>query len=66
MRQFYLEYQSHEKLQQLAAEIPWGHHLDLMAQVKDASEREYYLESIVEMGWCRNVLLHQMLINAIS
>ena len=60
MRQFYLEYQSYEKLPQLVAEIPWGHHIELMAKVKEPQEREYYLKSTVEMGWSRNVLLHQI------
>ena len=60
MRQFYLEYPSSEKLPQLVAEIPWGHHLELMAKVKAREEREYYLKATIEMGWSRNVLLHQI------
>ena len=60
VRQFYLEYQSYEKLPQLVAEIPWGHHLELMAKIKDPEEREYYLKDTGEMGWSRNVLLHQI------
>jgi len=60
MRQFYLEYQEYEKLPQAVAEIPWGHHLELMAKVKDPVERKYYLRVTAEMGWSRNVLIHQI------
>ena len=60
MRQFYAEYQSHINLQQLVADLPWGYHLALMAKVKDLAAREYYMKTSAEMGWSRNVLLHQI------
>lgn len=60
MRQFYLEYQADTNLPQAVAEIPWGHHLELMAKVKDLAERSYYIKATVEMGWSRNVLVHQI------
>ncbi|ORU93159.1 MAG: hypothetical protein A6F72_06290 [Cycloclasticus sp. symbiont of Poecilosclerida sp. N] len=37
-----------------------GHHLELMAKVKDSAERKYYLRVTAEMGWGRNVLIHQI------
>ncbi len=60
MRQFYLEYQDDKNLPQAVAEVPWGHHLELMAKVKAPAEREYYLKATAEMGWSRNVLIHQI------
>jgi len=45
MRQFYSEYQDYTNLPQAVAEIPWGHHLELMAKVKDPAGREYYLKA---------------------
>jgi predicted nuclease of restriction endonuclease-like (RecB) superfamily len=60
MRQFYLEYNEHPNLQQVVGEIPWGQNLIIIAKVKELSAREYYLKMTVEMGWSRNVLLHQI------
>jgi len=53
MRQFYLEYQDDVNLPQAVAEIPWGHHLELMAKVKDPEEREYYLKVTAGKGTLR-------------
>lgn len=44
MRRFYLEYRDLQELRQLVAEIPWGHNLLLINQVKDLTARQYYLE----------------------
>jgi len=60
MRQFYIEYQHDVDLQQLVGEIPWGQNLVIMSKVKDKTAREYYLKATLEMGWSRNVLLHQV------
>lgn len=48
------------KLQQLAAEIPWGHHMLLMDRIPDAEARLYYLRATAQLGWSRNVLLNQI------
>jgi len=60
MRQFYLEYKDLPNLQQLVGELPWGQNLTIMAKTKDPSAREYYLNTSRDMGWSRNVLLHQI------
>lgn len=60
MRQFYLEYKDYKNLQQLVGEIPWGQNLLILSKVKGLKEREYYLRMTGEMGWSRNVLLHQI------
>jgi len=60
MRQLYQEYKESPNLLQLVREIPWGQNIAIMSKVKDASAREYYLRTTVEMGWSRNVLIHQI------
>ena len=60
MRKLYHEYQSDTIPQQLGGEIPWGQNLEIIAKVKDRQERLYYLKSTQEMGWSRNVLIHQI------
>lgn len=48
------------KLQQLAAEIPWGHHMLLMDRVADAKARLYYIQAVAKLGWTRALLLNQI------
>jgi len=60
MRQFYQEYRDESNLQQLVGEIPWGQNLAIISKVKDRESRRYYLEATKEMGWSRNVLIHQI------
>ncbi|MBZ0108608.1 MAG: PDDEXK nuclease domain-containing protein [Candidatus Scalindua rubra] len=60
MRQFYAAYQDHKNLQQLVAEIPWGHNLVLLASIKNIQERTWYIQKTIENGWSRNVLIHQI------
>jgi predicted nuclease of restriction endonuclease-like (RecB) superfamily len=64
MRCFYLEYKTEPILQQLVAEIPWGHNILIFTKVKDGKAREYYLKSAAKFGWSRNVLLNQIRANA--
>ena len=63
MRQFYLEYQDFPNLQQLVGEIPWGHNLLIMSKIKDADERQFYIQATIDMKWSRNVLLNQIKAN---
>ncbi len=60
MRQFYLEYHGHERLQPLVGEIAWAHNLAIMSKCKDPLEREFYLRMTRKFGWSRNVLIHQI------
>lgn len=64
MRQFYLEYRAHTNLQQLVGEIPWSSNLSIFSKVKDYAAREYYLRATAELGWGRNVLIHQIQMGA--
>jgi predicted nuclease of restriction endonuclease-like (RecB) superfamily len=49
-----------EFLQQIIAEIPWGHHILILNKVEDAGQRLYYLRATAQFGWTRNVLLNQI------
>lgn len=40
MKRFYERYSKNEKLQQLVAEIPWGHNLLILNKIKDDLEAE--------------------------
>jgi len=55
MRQFYALFNSSEFLAQvvreLAASVPWGHHIELMNKVKNEAERLYYLRATAKFGW---------------
>ncbi|NTW06896.1 MAG: DUF1016 domain-containing protein [Syntrophaceae bacterium] len=60
MRQFYMEYRSHEKLQPLVGEISWSKHLAIMGKCKDSLEREFYIRMTRKFGWTKKVLIHQI------
>lgn len=47
-------------VQQLAAQLPWGHHQVLLDKVKAQQERAFYIKKSIENGWSRSVLLHQI------
>jgi predicted nuclease of restriction endonuclease-like (RecB) superfamily len=51
---------STEFLQQLVAEIPWGHNLLILNKLTDPAARLYYLRATARFGWSRNVLLNQI------
>jgi predicted nuclease of restriction endonuclease-like (RecB) superfamily len=50
-------------LQQLVAEIPWGHNLLILNKVIEPAARLYYLSATAQFGWSRNVLLNQIKAN---
>jgi len=47
-------------VQQLVAQIPWGHNVRILDYVKDNREREWYVRATIQNGWSRNVLVHQI------
>jgi predicted nuclease of restriction endonuclease-like (RecB) superfamily len=47
-------------LPQAVSEIPWGHNIVLFQQLKDPDQRLWYAEKIVQNGWSRAVLVHQI------
>jgi predicted nuclease of restriction endonuclease-like (RecB) superfamily len=51
----------HEPIvQQVVAQLPWGHNTHLLDLVKCATQREWYARQAIEHGWSRNVLVHQI------
>ena len=60
MRAFAEAYPDHEFVQRVAAQLPWGHAMVLLDQVKPQDEREWYMRQAIENGWSRNVLVHHI------
>ena len=53
-------YPDKEFVQQVVAQIPWGHNVVIMDKVLPEDERTWYLNACAENGWSRNVLVHQI------
>ena len=51
-------------LQQLVAQLPWGHNILLIQKVKDINKRHWYMQQTIENGWSRNILALQINSNA--
>jgi len=49
-----------EFVPQAVTQIPWGHNIVILEQVKDHEARLYYVRNSAEYGWSRNVLVHQI------
>ncbi|NEP58325.1 MAG: DUF1016 domain-containing protein, partial [Symploca sp. SIO2G7] len=60
MRAFAQAYPNEILVQQLAAQIPWFHNCVLLDKVKDAVERQWYIQKTIEHGWSRSILVHQI------
>lgn len=60
MAKFASEYPDCEFVQQLVAQIPWGHNIVLIEKIENMDIRTWYAEKICENGWSRSVLIHQI------
>jgi len=47
-------------VQQVVAQIPWGHNVRLLEAVQDPVERAWYVQQTIENGWSRSVLTLQV------
>jgi predicted nuclease of restriction endonuclease-like (RecB) superfamily len=47
-------------VQQVVAQLPWGHNVQLLDSVKVPPEREWYARQAIHNGWSRAVLAHQI------
>jgi len=47
-------------VQQVVAQIPWGHNVRILDYVRSPTEREWYIRQTIANGWSRNVLVHQI------
>ncbi|KQO16459.1 hypothetical protein ASF11_09810 [Acidovorax sp. Leaf76] len=43
-------------VQQAVGQLPWGHNLVLLSQLKDPAQRLAYAQSAIAHGWSRNIL----------
>lgn len=60
MVRFSREYGAPPILQQVAAKLPWFHHVILLEKVKDRAARAWYMQAAVDNGWSRSVLAVQI------
>ncbi|MBZ5523518.1 MAG: PDDEXK nuclease domain-containing protein [Acidobacteriia bacterium] len=60
MRAFAGAYPDQQFVQQVVAQLPWGHNVRILEMVKAPAQREWYIRQAVESGWTRNVLVHQI------
>lgn len=60
MAKFAAEYPDAEFVQQVVAQLPWGHNVVLLDKITDNEKRKWYIEYCAENGWSRNVLVHQI------
>ncbi len=56
MRQFYEAYRDNEIVTPLVTQLPWTHHLIVLAQTKLAEEREFYLRMAIRERWGKREL----------
>ena len=54
------DFESNPIVQQVVAQLPWGHNLVLLTKIKDKQQRLEYAQLIKTYGWSRNVLVHQI------
>ena len=66
-RQFYLFYQKVIVQQpvglfinELVAQIPWGHNIQIFTKAKDINEAKFYIQQTIGNGWSRDVLSLQI------
>ncbi len=60
MRKFAEEFADGVISQQLVDQIPWGHVVKVIYDVKNKQERLWYIQKTIENGWSRNVLSLQI------
>jgi predicted nuclease of restriction endonuclease-like (RecB) superfamily len=60
MRQFYETYVSEQNLSSVLTQLPWGHHLLIMARCPAPEAREFYIRSSVREKWGKNQLERQL------
>ncbi|WP_225443481.1 DUF1016 N-terminal domain-containing protein [Lolliginicoccus lacisalsi] len=56
MRAFAASWPSELFVQQVAAQIPWGHNMVLLDRLKEQNQRVAYARAALEHGWSRRVL----------
>lgn len=49
-----------QTVQQLVAQLPWGHNIAIISKCKDIKEAVYYTQQTIQNNWSRSVLVHQI------
>jgi predicted nuclease of restriction endonuclease-like (RecB) superfamily len=60
MRAFAEAWPDSQFVQQVVAQLPWGHNIRLLDALKTPAQREWYARQAIQHGWSRNVLTHQI------
>lgn len=60
MRAFAEAWPEEAIVQQVVAQLPWGHNVRLLDGTNEAAERLWYAHAAIAHGWSRNVLVHQI------
>jgi predicted nuclease of restriction endonuclease-like (RecB) superfamily len=60
MHAFAEAYPDRSFVQQVVAQLPWGHNVRLLKAAKGIKEREWYPRQALEHGWSRAMLAHQI------
>ncbi len=60
MRSFAEAYPDPQLVQQVVAQIPWGHNVRILDTAKDAEERMWYVQQTIQQGWSRKTLTVQL------
>ena len=59
MKNFYEFYKLADvKVQRCVALLPWRHNILIFSRIKSLKEAEFYIESALEFGWTRDILLN--------
>lgn len=60
MRAFAEAYEDETVVQQVVANLPWGHNVRLLDALDNMEERLWYARQALSQGWSRNILLMQI------
>lgn len=60
MRAFAEAYENEADVQQVVADLPWGHNVRLLDALSSLEERLWYARRAIAHGWSRNTLLLQI------
>lgn len=60
MRKFAETYPNRVFVQEVLAQLTWYHNITIFEKIKNETTRNWYIESCIENGWSRNVLVHQI------
>ncbi len=60
MRTFAEAWPDQTIVQQVVAQLPWGHSVRLLEHTKNPAERLWYARQTIQYGWSRNILIHQI------